>query len=126
MGEVGVQGSGPTILGIVTGSLRGLAERPLRFEVIEGMELGHALVDEGLGFRLLGRDREADLAHAGQEMGGVSRPVVERLAVHRMAGRGDGPDLDLSAARVIRGRRACESSLDVWRRAPVSGPLIHP
>ena len=29
-----------------------------------------------------------DLAHAGHQVGGVSWSVVERLAVHRMAGRG--------------------------------------
>ena len=54
------------------------------------MELRDALVDELLGFGLRGRDRKMNLAHAGYEVRRMPRSVVERLAVHRMAGRRNG------------------------------------
>ena len=90
------------------------------------MELRDALVDEGLRLGLLGGDREVDLAHAGHPVGGVSRSVVERLAVHGMAGSGNGRvglrgrrgRLDRLVAASRQKRRAEQSRSGDDRREP--------
>ncbi len=68
----------------------GLAEGPLGLEVVERMELGHALIDEGLGLGAGDGDGEVDPAHARDQGGPAAGAFVERLAVDRVAGGGGG------------------------------------
>ena len=92
LGPLGVvhvgHGHAPVGHGAVGVDLRGLAERPLGLEVKEGMELGNSLVDERLGFGLLGGDREVDLAHAGHEVGVCRGPSLKASPCTEWPGAG--------------------------------------
>ena len=95
LGPLGVvdirHGHAPVGHGAIRIDLGRLAERSLRFEVIERVELCHALVDERLRLGLLGRGREVEFAHSGHDVGMMPRPVIEGLAVYRMAWRRGRP-----------------------------------
>ena len=54
------------------------------------MELGDALVNEGLYLGRLAGDKKVDLAHTGHQIGGVARSLIERFTMDRMAGGGNG------------------------------------
>ena len=74
-------------------SCSNLAERPLRLEVPEPVQLADALIEELLSERIFGRDRKMHAAGGrgrtgrAHQIGSLPRPFVKRFAVHRVAGQ---------------------------------------
>jgi hypothetical protein len=58
-----------------------LTKGALGFKVPEAMELTNSLIEECLGIRGMGCDREGDVTGGAHEISGLSWPLVECLAV---------------------------------------------